>query len=76
MDLTRKIGPARSGHHPNTAGVPLDLDGVRDMYADRLDRLRELKREWDPDNTFSGNHNVLPAELARVKGFTNHVEVQ
>ncbi|MDQ7991219.1 MAG: FAD-binding protein [Propionicimonas sp.] len=24
-------------------------------------RLRVLKREWDPDNTFARNHNVVPA---------------
>jgi FAD/FMN-containing dehydrogenase len=24
-------------------------------------RLRELKRVWDPDNRFAGNHNVPPA---------------
>ena len=60
MDLARKIGPVRDGHHPNTVGVTLDIEGVREMYADRFDRLREVKRDWDPDNVFSGNHNVPP----------------
>jgi hypothetical protein len=28
--------------------------------ADKLARLRELKRTWDPDNLFRLNHNVMP----------------
>jgi hypothetical protein len=31
------------------------------MYGDRIGRLRELKRRWDPDNLFPGNHNIPPA---------------
>ncbi len=31
------------------------------MYPPKtLTRLRALKREWDPDNIFSRNHNVVP----------------
>ncbi|MGI8657903.1 MAG: BBE domain-containing protein, partial [Candidatus Limnocylindria bacterium] len=29
--------------------------------ADKLARLRELKRRWDPENVFRLNHNVAPA---------------
>jgi FAD/FMN-containing dehydrogenase len=29
--------------------------------AEKLTRLRELKRVWDPENLFRRNHNVLPA---------------
>jgi hypothetical protein len=28
--------------------------------AAMLERLRELKRAWDPDNLFRRNHNVAP----------------
>ncbi len=32
------------------------------MYSPKaVQRLRALKREWDPDNVFSRNHNVAPA---------------
>ena len=29
-------------------------------------RLRELKRQWDSDNVFTGTHNIPPAEVAHV----------
>ena len=28
--------------------------------AEKLERLRELKRAWDPDNLFRRNHNIAP----------------
>lgn len=31
-------------------------------YGDQHERLRELKREWDPENLFRGNQNIDPAE--------------
>ena len=62
LEITRAIGPVVGGQHPNTVAGPLDLVGVRRMYGDRFDRLRRLKREWDPDNVFAGNHNIPPAD--------------
>jgi FAD/FMN-containing dehydrogenase len=56
-----RIGPAVDRAAPNTVAVPLDLDGVARLYGDRFERLRELKRQWDPDNVFAGNHNIPPA---------------
>jgi FAD/FMN-containing dehydrogenase len=36
-------------------------DVTRASYGDaKLERLRALKREWDPDNIFRLNHNVAP----------------
>ncbi|HEX5826513.1 MAG TPA: FAD-binding oxidoreductase [Candidatus Limnocylindrales bacterium] len=36
-------------------------DAVRDAYpASSYARLRELKRRYDPDNVFRGNHNIPP----------------
>lgn len=58
----RRIGPAEGGMHPNSVGVKVDLEGLGRMFGDRLPRLRELKRRWDPDNLFTGNHNIPPAE--------------
>jgi len=35
---------------------------VRAAYGDeKYDRLRALKREWDPDNFFRLNQNIPPA---------------
>jgi FAD/FMN-containing dehydrogenase len=37
-------------------------DAVRDAYpASSYERLRELKRRYDPDNVFRANHNIPPA---------------
>jgi FAD/FMN-containing dehydrogenase len=62
IDTIRRIGPATAHPHPNAVGVALDVDGVRRMYGDRFDRLRNLKRRWDPDNVFAGSHNIPPAQ--------------
>jgi hypothetical protein len=29
-------------------------------YGAKLDRLRALKRDWDPTNVFRLNHNIMP----------------
>jgi FAD/FMN-containing dehydrogenase len=37
-------------------------DRVRDAYGDEsYERLRTLKRKYDPDNLFRLNHNIPPA---------------
>jgi len=36
-------------------------DQTRAIYGDaKLERLRALKRAWDPDNVFNRNHNIAP----------------
>ncbi len=37
-------------------------DRVPAAYGTNYDRLREIKREWDPENRFSTNHNIDPSE--------------
>jgi FAD/FMN-containing dehydrogenase len=64
METVRRIGPAIDRPHPGSVGAALDEEGVRRMYGDRFDRLRELKRAWDPDNVFAGAHNIPPAEVS------------
>jgi FAD/FMN-containing dehydrogenase len=49
-----------------TGGVYVNLlgtdegDRVRSAYGDNYERLVEIKRRWDPDNVFRGNHNIEP----------------
>lgn len=51
-----------------TGGVWLNFIGdegqarIRAAYGDaNYDRLAQVKRQFDPDNTFRGNQNILPA---------------
>jgi hypothetical protein len=57
----QRIGPAGQRHDPSTMGVTLSDAGVAQLYGDRFDRLREVKRRWDPENLFSGAHHIPPA---------------
>ena len=50
-----------------TGGVYLNFepgtsqDDLRAGFGDaKLQRLAALKQQWDPDNVFSGNHNIAP----------------
>lgn len=37
-----------------------ESDRVETAYGDRLERLRTLKKEWDPQNLFRTNQNIEP----------------
>ena len=50
----------RTGTYTNFISDESD-DAVRSAYGDRWERLRQLKREWDPDNRFRYNANIDPA---------------
>jgi len=39
-----------------------ERERVQDAYGERYERLREVKREWDPNNFFQMNQNIEPAE--------------
>lgn len=61
-DFHAALAPAATG------GVYVNLladdepERVPSAYGDNYGRLRELKRAWDPDNTFRSNHNIPPAD--------------
>jgi hypothetical protein len=62
-DFTAAFRPARTGRvylnfEPDTSEA-----NVRAGYgAGKYERLANLKAEWDPENLFSGNHNIPPRE--------------
>jgi FAD/FMN-containing dehydrogenase len=53
---------ALGGGYLNYASEPASEDLESEFGADRLARLRAVKREYDPENVFRFNHNILPAE--------------
>jgi FAD/FMN-containing dehydrogenase len=49
-----------SGRWLNYLGDDQGEDAVRAAYGPNFDRLRDVKRRYDPDNVFHLNHNVAP----------------
>jgi FAD/FMN-containing dehydrogenase len=49
-----------AGRWLNYLGDDQGDDAIRAAYGPNYDRLREVKRRYDPDNVFHLNHNVAP----------------
>jgi FAD/FMN-containing dehydrogenase len=49
-----------TGRWLNYLGDDQADDAIRAAYGPNYDRLREVKRRYDPDNVFRLNHNVAP----------------
>ena len=49
-----------SGRWLNYLGDDQADDAIRAAYGPNYDRLREVKRRYDPDNVFHLNHNIAP----------------
>ena len=51
----------------STGGVYVNLLGqdeqkrVKNAYGNNYQKLREIKKKWDPDNIFRQNHNIEPS---------------
>ncbi len=64
MDWARSFHTAMAPHATGGVYVNLIADDepgrVSTAHSD-VDRLRRVKREWDPANVLRGNHNIAPA---------------
>jgi FAD/FMN-containing dehydrogenase len=49
-----------SGRWLNYLGDDQAEDAIRAAYGSNYERLREVKRRYDPDNVFHLNHNIAP----------------
>ena len=49
-----------AGRWLNYLGDDQADDAIRAAYGPNFDRLREVKRRYDPDNVFHLNHNIVP----------------
>ncbi len=49
-----------SGRWLNYLGDDQGDDAIRSAYGPNYERLREVKRRYDPENVFHRNHNVAP----------------
>ena len=54
-----KLLPFTHSHFSNTIN---EKEKSSDLFGVHLDKLRQLKRKWDPTNFFRFNNNVSPAE--------------
>ena len=62
LELHEALVPfSTGGVYVNVLGTG-EEDRVRAAYGDNYPRLVELKRKWDPENLFRGNHNIEPRE--------------
>jgi FAD/FMN-containing dehydrogenase len=61
-DFTDAVSAARTGHVYLNFEPETGEENVRAGFsAGKYERLAALKAQWDPENLFSGNHNVPPA---------------
>jgi FAD/FMN-containing dehydrogenase len=59
-DLWEDLGPHVNGAYANFLTSATEEDVAAVYPAETYERLVEVKREYDPDNLFAGNHNVRP----------------
>jgi hypothetical protein len=58
-DVDAAVAPHRAGEYPNFVEVPADASSFFEPAV--WDRLRDVKRRYDPAELFAGNHYIPPA---------------
>jgi hypothetical protein len=58
-DIDAAVRPHRAGEYPNFVEVPADASSFFERAV--WNRLRDVKRRYDPADLFAGNHHVPPA---------------
>jgi len=60
-DFTQAVSAARTGHVYLNFEPETSEENVRAGFSGgKYERLAALKEQWDPENLFSGNHNIAP----------------
>ena len=60
-EFSKKVTPwATGGGYINYASESVGDGLLSEFGVDRFDRLREVKRQYDPENRFRFNHNISP----------------
>ena len=60
-DFTDAVSAARTGHVYLNFEPETSEESVRAGFSGtKYERLAALKEQWDPENLFSGNHNIVP----------------
>src|SRR5262249_42892796 len=62
--LWESLGPHVDGAYANFLPTAADEDVAAVYPTETYQRLAEVKRRYDPDNLFAGNHNVRPGVAA------------
>jgi FAD/FMN-containing dehydrogenase len=59
--LWEDLGPHVNGAYANFLTNATEEDVAAVYPAETYRRLAAVKRQYDPDNLFAGNHNVRPS---------------
>jgi FAD/FMN-containing dehydrogenase len=60
VDSAGRLPGARGAYLNFSGDAPTDEGVIRAQYGPNLDRLREVKRTYDPENLFRVNNNIRP----------------
>jgi hypothetical protein len=59
-DIDATVQPHRAGEYSNFVELPADASSFFEPSV--WERLRDVKRDYDPADLFAGNHHVPPAD--------------